>query len=117
MGETSQKVIECRAALTDLLRACEQFEEQFGWSGTRAYVRSSDEKQFDEAREAAARIAAPVAGEVPDVTRDHLRTLLRACSEFTARFSDDMGKAYIDKDDEERWKAARREAGMFLRQR
>jgi hypothetical protein len=73
--------MEYRAAITDLLRACEQFEEQIGWDGTRAYVDSSDEKHFDEAREAAARVAAPL----------------------------------VDKEGEERWKAVRREASLFLR--
>lgn len=104
-----------RAAIMELLRACEHFEDTFGWSGAQGYVRYSDEKQFEEACEAAARIAEPVADEVPDAALDRLRALLRACRDFTARFSDDVGgKAYVPAEPEERWKAARREARKFL---
>ena len=94
MSDTSGDSLRYRAALEALLVACEQFEDQFGWSGSSAYIDSWAEKRFDEARNALAAVAgAPVANEAPDTNRDALRALLSACREFTARFSDDRGKA------------------------
>jgi hypothetical protein len=116
MRETTKEGMAYRAAVMELLRACERFEDLFHWDSSQGgYVDHGDEKAFDEACAGAARIAEPFADEVPDAARDRLRALLRACREFTARFSDDTGgKAYIPEQPEERWRTARREARKFL---